>query len=1295
MRCPGPSILVTFLLLSCGAHALTGSGESGTVSLETVSPRLQSATVVSPSAMSAVFSEPMLAPGIVNPANYAVSGSGAGTLNGHPRTVSGSGPYALAWTSGEMRGGSIITLTVTGVQDLVGNLIDPGRNSASKTAVGVAPVFSALSVSPAQATFNGKVTITFTASEPLDGDPLVTVNGHTAQWVSGAKAADFTYSYTIQAGDPLGMAAVFVAGYDLAGNLGALSNSKVLEVTKTAPRVPLRAWPLGAVLLAAGMLCLVRRRRCAAALLLVLTALAAAPAAHAEKPTVTNVTLAQVPNGTLGTKVDIYYDLVAPNGPCNVTLSLSKNGGADGYIHPVRHCTGDITGVYSRPRWHIVWDIRADYPEEIIPQARIRVTADDGLVQHTLTYAADANGSIDGVSPQTVDEGTDGMTVTAVANPGYLFNRWSDGSIQNPRTDTNVRSDISVTASFVNGIASVSSFALNGGDAVTGTVKVTLNSTCAGTPAQYMASESPSFTGASWVPYDSAPSFSLSGGVGNRTVHFKVRNAYGESNVVNDTIFLTPETVPVQSGTFIMGRTASGDDAAHGSPDEDPRHEVTLGAYQLGKYDVTNREYCDVLNWAQGKGYLKDSLGAPWAGAGDVYAGGNLQSVLQLTDTEAGVLVCEIQYSGGVFSPKTRAGLPGGTNHPMDRHPAVDVTWYGAAAFCNWLSQMEGLAPCYDMTAANWPLTVPPPAVGGYRLPTEAEWERAAAWDSAASGGPKHWVYGFAADTLTGKNRANYLDSNPLYVNPLGLAVRPFTAPVGWFDGVNVSPNGSVATVNGASPVGCYDMCGEVLQWCGDWYDAYGADAQMNPLGPTTGSERVLRGGSWQNNAGECRSAARFSGDPSLATANRGFRHARSKPSVVLNSFAINSDAPSTGTSVVTLNNACSGGPTAYMASESPGFTGASWETYGTAPSFTLSSGIGTRTVYFKVQNANGESNVVSDSIFLAPEMASVAAGTFTMGRTASGDDAAYGATAEDPRHQVTLAAYQIGKCGVTNREYCYVLNWALEKGYLKNSTGAAWPGTGDLFAGGNLHFILYLTDAGCNIQYSDGVFTPKTRPGLPDATNQPMDMHPVVDVTWYGAAAFCNWLGEMQGLAPCYDMATANWPLTAAPPTSGGYRLPTEAEWERAAAWNGSKHWIYGFTSDTNVGNSQCNDYARIGGVYAYVNPLGLGANPYTSPAGWFDGVNVSPNGDVQTANSASPAGCYDMSGNVWQWCSDWYAAYGAADQVNPVGPATGSNRVLRGGGWSSYYYACRSAARSSNFASYAHNNIGFRLAR
>jgi formylglycine-generating enzyme required for sulfatase activity len=311
-------------------------------------------------------------------------------------------------------------------------------------------------------------------------------------------------------------------------------------------------------------------------------------------------------------------------------------------------------------------------------------------------------------------------------------------------------------------------------------------------------------------------------------------------------------------------------------------------------------------------------------------------------------------------------------------------------------------------------------------------------------------------------------------------------------------------------------------------------------------------------------------------------------------------------------------------------------------------------------------------------EMVSVSASTFTMGNSGKWEDWLYSHPHEFPAHTVTLSTdYRIGKYEITNGQFSTVLNWALEQDRLEDHYGEPYSGW-SVWKNDQLLLLMKVDD--CQIIFDGNRFFPKVRDGVSMAD------HPVVEVSWFGALAFCNWLSEMEDLPSCYDLET--WTLNDPSPNS--YRLPTEAEWERAAAWDGDQHWIYGFISDTFSTNLSA-------ACWSDVNPLELSLEPYTAPVGWYDGVNVNPIDLVATQDSPSPVGCYDMSGNVWEWCQDWYDPdyYGPDPVLDPTGPTTGTRRVLRGGCWYNRPINCRTAYRDHNMPHVVGFSLGFRVVR
>jgi formylglycine-generating enzyme required for sulfatase activity len=179
----------------------------------------------------------------------------------------------------------------------------------------------------------------------------------------------------------------------------------------------------------------------------------------------------------------------------------------------------------------------------------------------------------------------------------------------------------------------------------------------------------------------------------------------------------------------------------------------------------------------------------------------------------------------------------------------------------------------------------------------------------------------------------------------------------------------------------------------------------------------------------------------------------------------------------------------------------------------------------------------------------------------------------------------------------------------------------------------------------------------------------PVECVKWYDAVEFCNSLSQSEGLTPAYSGSgssiTCNW-------NANGYRLPTEAEWEYTCR--------AGTTTPFSIGNNITTSQANYKGTRPYNNNATGIYRKTTTPVGSF-----APN----------PWGLYDMHGNVWEWCWDWYGSYSSGALTNPHGAVSGGSRVVRGGGWRGDGRYLRSACRNHVIPSYGYYIIGFRLVR
>jgi formylglycine-generating enzyme required for sulfatase activity len=291
-------------------------------------------------------------------------------------------------------------------------------------------------------------------------------------------------------------------------------------------------------------------------------------------------------------------------------------------------------------------------------------------------------------------------------------------------------------------------------------------------------------------------------------------------------------------------------------------------------------------------------------------------------------------------------------------------------------------------------------------------------------------------------------------------------------------------------------------------------------------------------------------------------------------------------------------------------------------------------------QNQQYYRAVLSDAATTVTNMVLIPAGSFTIGDTFN-----EGSQDELPLHTVYISAFYMDRYEVTKALWDEVKEWNGGNGYSYDNAGSG------------------------------------------KAAN-----HPVQTINWFDVVKWCNARSQKEGLTPCYYTDAG---LTAvyktgqvAPQVNGsasGYRLPTEAEWEKGARGGASSvrfpwadadiitHSRANYASDTRY----AYDTSPTRGYHPTFND---GAHPYTSPAGYF---------------ASNDYGLYDMAGNVIEWCWDWSGGYSSGSQTDPRGSASGSDRVVRGGGWTDGAFNCRAAERGYGNPAARGIDVGFRCAR
>ncbi len=242
--------------------------------------------------------------------------------------------------------------------------------------------------------------------------------------------------------------------------------------------------------------------------------------------------------------------------------------------------------------------------------------------------------------------------------------------------------------------------------------------------------------------------------------------------------------------------------------------------YFIGLVEVRVSDYVNFLNQTQIPQGLTVQNGLVKNAGGDVYC-----------STVSGNASAYVTYNNNLPLAQRFSAVADKEDHPM-----VFVSWFGAAAYCNWKSQSEGLEPVYD-AANGWSVTTN----RGYRLPTEAEWRKAAAWQPESG---TYALYGTASNTIKSAE-ANFLASGDAFETN---TVR--TVPVAGYPGV--------------SAYALRDASGNVWEWCHDFFDAGQTDTETSP--------RVVRGGGWGNLSKDITTEVRNGSKPGQMNNSTGFR---------------------------------------------------------------------------------------------------------------------------------------------------------------------------------------------------------------------------------------------------------------------------------------------------------------------------------------------------------------------------------------------------------------------------------------